>query len=177
MLEELKKRSLQLYEISLISLRTGARANEIFSLKWGDVDLERGTLILWDTKNTKTRVAYITEDVKRLLKEKLGGKNGELVFPGRNGVKIVEISNAFNQAVVAIGFNEDITDRRMKVVFHTLRHTYASWLVQKGEDLYTVKELMGHSTITMTERYSHLGNNTLQNAVKRLEEYSLSEKD
>jgi len=54
-------------------------------------------------------------------------------------------------------------------VFHTLRHTYASWLVESGVDLYTVKKLMGHSTIAMTERYSHLGNNTLQNAVKVFE--------
>jgi len=44
-----------------------------------------------------------------------------------------------------------------------------SWLVETGVDLYTVKKLMGHSTIAMTERYSHLGNNTLQNAVKLLE--------
>ena len=55
-------------------------------------------------------------------------------------------------------------------VFHTLRHTYASWLAESGVDLYTVKNLLGHSTITMTERYSHLGNNTLQNAVKVFEE-------
>ena len=67
LLDELKKRSTQLYELSFISLRIGARANEIFSLKWGDVNLERSTLTLWDTKNTKTRIAYMTSDIKELL--------------------------------------------------------------------------------------------------------------
>jgi site-specific recombinase XerD len=50
-----------------------------------------------------------------------------------------------------------------------LRHTFASWLVQNGVDLYTVKELMGHSTLAMTERYSHLRKENLTNAVKVFE--------
>ena len=79
-------------------------------------------------------------------------------------------AKSFFRAVDAVGLNEGITDRRMKVVFHTLRHTFASWLVENGENLYTVKELMGHSTLTMTERYAHLGNGTLHNAVKRMEQ-------
>lgn len=57
-----------------------------------------------------------------------------------------------------------ITDARQRVVFHTLRHTYASWLVQKGVPLYTVAELMGHSTIDMTRRYSHLAPDSLRSA-------------
>ena len=54
--------------------------------------------------------------------------------------------------------------------FHTLRHTFASWLVQSGESLYTVKELLGHSTMAMTERYSHLASKNLKNAVMKLED-------
>lgn len=174
LLKELKSRSQQLYEISLISLRTGARADEIFSLKWGDVDLDHGLLTLLDTKNTKTRIGYMTEDVKELLKNKDRGEYSELVFPGRGGVKITAISKSFDRAVNEIGLNDEITDDRMKVVFHTLRHTYASWLVEKGEDLYVVNKLMGHSSLAMTERYSHVGNKTLQDAVKKLEEYDLT---
>ena len=52
--------------------------------------------------------------------------------------------------------NEGVSNRRDEVVFHTLRHTYASWLVQQGVDLYVVKDRLGHSTMAMTERYSHL---------------------
>jgi site-specific recombinase XerD len=65
--------------------------------------------------------------------------------------------------------NKGIEDKRQRVVFHTLRHTYASWLVENGVDLYTVKELMGHKNLAMTERYSHLGQNTLKAAVQKLE--------
>jgi integrase len=174
LLKELQGRSQQLYEISLISLRTGARADEVFSIKWSDVDLEHGLLTLWDTKNTKTRIAYMTGDVKELFKNKKRGDPNELVFPGRGGRKITSISKAFERAVDEIGLNDEITDPRMKVVFHSLRHTFASWLVEKGEDLYVVNKLMGHSSLAMTERYSHVGNNTLQAAVRKLEEYDLT---
>jgi len=81
----------------------------------------------------------------------------------------VEVSNVFQIVADAIGMNNGVTDRRQKLVFHSLRHTYASWLVEQGVDLYTVKELMGHGTLAMTERYSHLAPDTLRRAVKTLE--------
>jgi integrase len=170
LLDGLQSKSRQLYEIALVSLHCGARADEIFSLTWGDVDLERGTLTLRDTKNTKTRVAFMTEEIKDLLTRKERGENDDLVFPGRGGVKITAISNAFNRVVKELGLNDGVTDPRQKVVFHTLRHTYASWMVENGVDLYHVKKLMGHSTLSMTERYSHLSNETLQSAVKLFEQ-------
>ena len=87
----------------------------------------------------------------------------DLVFKNRKGEKIKEISNAFSRTVNELGFNDDIEDKRYKVCFHTLRHTFASWLVEGGTDLYAVQKPMGHSTISMTERYAHLSNGTLQN--------------
>jgi site-specific recombinase XerD len=62
-----------------------------------------------------------------------------------------------------------VTDPRQKVVFHTLRHTFASWLVETGTDLYVVQKLMGHASFEMVQRYSHLGENALQAAVRRLD--------
>ena len=63
-----------------------------------------------------------------------------------------------------LGLNKDISDGRQKVVFHTLRHTFASWLVQKGTPLYTVAELMGHTSLEMTQRYAHLAPDTMRKA-------------
>jgi len=93
----------------------------------------------------------------------------DLVFPSANGGRIVQISETFNRVVTALGLNNGVTDPRQKVVFHTLRHTFASWLVEQGIDLYSVKELMGHGTLAMTERYSHLSPDKLRRAIKTLE--------
>jgi integrase len=155
--------------MALLSLHCGLRAGEIFNLTWGDVDLERGILTLRDSKSGKTRMAFMTENVKGVIEKPDDAKHDDLVFPDRDDNKMKRISNAFQRAVNELGFNNGISDPRQQVVFHTLRHTFASWLVENGTDLYTVKELMGHSTLAMTERYSHLGQNTLQNAVRNLE--------
>jgi len=165
----LSTRSLDVHDMALLSLHSGMRAGEIFNLTWSDVDLERGILTLKDTKSGRTRAAFLTDTAKAMLKRRGTGDKNALIFPDRNGAKIAAISNTFEKAVNELGLNEGITDKRQRVVFHTLRHTYASWLVENGISLYAVKELLGHRTLAMTERYSHLGNDTLQGAVKTLE--------
>ena len=169
LLEALRIRIPQVYEMALISLYCGLRAGEIFSLTWGDIDMERGIMMLRDTKSGRNRAAFMTKAVKDMLSRKEQGENNDLVFLGRGGVMITSMSNVFDRVVQELGLNDGVTDPRQKAVFHTLRHTYASWLVERGVNLYAVKELLGHSTLAMTERYSHLGNGTLQNAVKVLE--------
>ena len=171
LLYEIKKRSPQTHDITLLSLQTGMRAGEIFSLTWADLDFERGIITLWNTKNSQTRSAFMSEKVKQMLKARKPKDHNQnsLVFPGRNGVKIRQISDTFNRAVAKLGLNAGISDPRQKVCFHTCRHTFASWLVGNGTDLYTVKELLGHSDFKMTSRYAHLGENSLQAAVKSLE--------
>jgi len=148
------------------SLQTGARAGEVFSLTWGDIDLFQGTALLRDTKSNKNRPLFLTDEVKTMLarRQTIEAKSTDLVFPDKNGNKIVQISDSFNRAIDKLMLNEGITDRRDKVTFHSLRHTYASMLVQAGVDIYHVKELLGHSSIALTERYSHLSDSTLKQA-------------
>jgi integrase len=169
-LDHLKIRSTQMYQVALLSLHTGMRAGEIFKLTWNDIDLHRGLITVRDTKSGRNRKAFMTSEVKAILSNTSMEHRKGLVFKDRNGEQITEVSRTFDRAVEDLGLNEGITDRRDRLVFHSLRHTYASWLVENGTDLYTVKELMGHSTLAMAERYSHLAPNTLQAAVKALDE-------
>jgi integrase len=168
-LDNLMTRSQQLHDMALLSLHCGLRAGEIFNLTWGCIDLNNKSIMLMDTKSGKNRTVFMTQKVQDMLSAKVAAKPNDLVFKDRKMAKIKEISNAFNRAVIELGFNNGITDPRNKVYFHTLRHTFASWLVQSGAQLYYVKELLGHSSLAMTERYSHLAQDNLRDAVKKLE--------
>ena len=170
LLEELKKHSYSVYLMALISADCGLRAGEIFKLTWADVSLEEKMLFLRDTKNGKNRFAYMTNRVAEEFSKLKQGEGNEFVFQSKAGGKIYHVSRTFERAVKALGLNDGITDRRQKVVFHSLRHTFASRLVQKRVSLYEVKELLGHSDIAMTQRYSHLANETLRAAVSKLNE-------
>jgi len=170
LMEKLKTKDESLYAMAMISLHCGLRGKEIFSLTTNDINHIDGTILVRDPKNTKNRYVFMTEEIKQICL-KFNDKDGEaLIFPKRNGEKRKETPKLFRKIISDLGFNSGITDRRKKVVFHTLRHTFASWLVQNGVDLYTVQKLMGHSTIAMTERYAHLAQDNLKSAVKKLEE-------
>jgi len=169
LLEALREHSIDVYHISLLSLHTGMRAGEIFGLTWGDVDLKGRMLTLKDTKSGHTRFAYMTDQVLEMLFALTKGQANELVFPARGKSRMTRISRTFERVCDELKLNEGITDPRQRVVFHSLRHTYASWLLQAGSSIYTVKKLLGHRTLAMTERYSHLADETLKDAVKALQ--------
>lgn len=168
LLEALRVRSPDVHDMALLSLDCGLRASEVFKLRWADIDVSDGIMVLRDTK-CKTRFAYATRRVKEMFLQRGPGARDQLVFPGKNGKSAVRISNTFEKTVKKLNFNQGVKDPRQKVVFHTMRHTFASWLVQNGVNLYTVQKLLGHSTISQTERYSHLAPSTLRDAVQVLE--------
>jgi integrase len=155
----------KLHDMTLLSLHTGARASEIFNLKGLDVDLGHDLITLRDTKNTETRYAPITKEVKIMLKRRLPDNPTDYIFKDKEGHKIKEVSNAFQRIVGDLGFNDGIDDPRQKVVFHTCRHTFASWLAIQGTPLYTIAKLMGHKSIAMSERYAHLSPDHKKDAV------------
>ena len=185
LLAALKLRSMDVHDEALLSLLCGLRAGEIHSLMWGDIDFKNGTIFIRDPKNTRNRHAFLSAEVETMLKARYQGQaTTELVFPTCNGKPRLWVSDTFARTVDALGLNNTgefftdkkgnqipvrISDARQKVVFHTLRHTFASWLVQQGTPLYTVAELMGHSTLEMTRRYSHLAPDTLRKAALSLE--------
>lgn len=158
-----------LHDIALLSLHTGLRAGEIFNLRGNDLDFKNDLIRVTDPKNKITRHAYMTGAVKDMLKNREPDKPEGLVFPARNGKKIENVSKSFRQVIKDLKFNEDVTDRRQRVTFHTLRHTFASWLALQGESLITIKEMLGHKSTAMTERYSHLIPDHKKAAAARLE--------
>jgi integrase len=169
LLAALAERSPDVHDQALVSLHCGLRAGEVFALTWADVDMERGVLTLRDTKSGRTRAAIMTGAVKDMLAERRRHARAELVFPSETGTRIGQISQTFVKTVKALGLNDDVADSRQKVVFHTLRHTFASWLAEQGTDLYTIQQLMGHQSFAMVQRYAHLSPDTLRRAVIALE--------
>jgi len=170
LLDEIRVHSVLTYRITLISLHCGLRFGEIAGLMWQDLNFQDDTILIRNPKNGQTRVAFLTDAVKTMFLEMEPGKAGDFVFQntGKNE-RMSQIPDTFMKAVNKIGLNDSVEDSRLKVVFHSCRHSFASWLVADGTDLFQVRELMGHKSIAMTARYSHLSPDTLRKAVKSME--------
>jgi integrase len=156
LLQALEARSVQLAEMATLSLYGGLRLGEIFALMWCNVVWEAGILHILDSKNEKSRSISITDPIKKVLEETTPGAPDEPIFKTRSGKTKVWLSKTFKGVVDSIGLNKGITDRREKVCFHSLRHTFASWAVMAGIPLYMVGKTLGHKTAVMTQRYAHL---------------------
>ena len=150
--------------IVITALSTGMRWSEIVNLKWENVDLRHGLILLTQdmTKNAERREIPISDT----LRAALGALPRRLDIPfvfhdPTTGSRWVDLKKCFHAALRRAG----IYDFR----FHDLRHTAASHLVQSGADLLTVKELLGHKTLTMTMRYAHLSPGHRAKAVKALD--------
>jgi len=170
LLSACRRRNQKLYEICLLSLHCGLRAGEIFSLTWGDVDLDNGLIYIKDPKSGVSRTAIMTRQVREMFKNKAPGEPDELVFTNEKGEMIKQAPSTFSLVVEELGLNRGVRDRRDRVTFHTLRHTFASWLASQGTQIHVIAELLGHRTLVMAKRYSHLLPHTRQEAVRRLEE-------
>ena len=149
--------------IVIIALHTGMRKGEILELKWRDVDFRRGIIYLYNTKNNEKREIPVNEQVKTALIRTLKHPKSEYIFCKKDGSPIGDIKKTFFTALRKSGIND--VPNKEKIVFHSLRHTFASHLVMSGVDLNTVRELMGHKSPQMTLRYSHLSPSHKKRAV------------
>ncbi len=170
LLAELRGRSETTYDMAVISLHCGLRSGEILNLKGKDVDFPNGKIHILEPKNGEYRTADMTRAVNEIFKARMPESPEEYVFKDRrHNKKIDQVSQAFTKAVDAIGLNEGVTNRLEKVTFHTLRHTFASWLVLQGESLLMIASLLGHKTLAMVQRYAHLMPGKKKEAVLKLE--------
>lgn len=148
-----------------VSLNTGLRRGELFGLTWQNVDIRRGVITVEGatSKRTTTRHVPINATTKAALTDwqKISGHRTGLVFPGRKG-KFWTVKRAW----ASLLDRAEIKNFR----WHDMRHDFASRLVMKGIDLYTVGSLLGHDRIETTQRYAHLAPEHRAAAVGALDE-------
>lgn len=169
-LDELEMRRFDVHLMALIALTTGARAGEILNIKFKDIDFTSKFITLAETKNNTSRKISITPKVEAELLKISKGKPNDFLFTNEAGVKFSKIPGAYFTTADRL-FNQDLDERDSKnrVVFHTLRHTFASWLAMEGVPIYTIQRLMGHKDIQQTLRYAKLSPDIGVDAVNKLE--------
>jgi integrase len=154
-------------ELCICAVSTGLRLGELTALEWDSIDFVRKVVLVrntqtFTTKSGKNRVVPMNEQLWKLLALRKERATSELVFH-TEGRKLEEgfVSKNFKKHVRLAMLND-------RLHFHSLRHTFASWLVQDGVSLYEVQKLLGHSSSETTEIYSHLQPEQLHRTVNRI---------
>ncbi len=161
--------------IVVLALNTGMRRGELLGLQWRNVNFEANTITLageqdvaggGGTKSGKTRHIPMSKAAREALEAWRDQQTdiwpAGFVFPGPGGKRMTSLKTAFTRVLKDAG----IKDFR----FHDCRHHFCSMLVQRGVPLAKVKELAGHSTIQLTERYAHLAPEDLTAAIAVLDQ-------
>ena len=161
-----------LKNIMIVAFYSGMRLGEITNMQWSQIDLRNKTIVVrsnstFTTKSKKDRVIPMCNKLYNLLKglsdNSLQTKDSIYVFEKINGIRYLNdhISKSFKKVLA-----KSSLDKKLK--FHSLRHSFASNLIQRGVSLYVIKELLGHSDISTTQIYSHLRSDDLRTAINVL---------
>jgi integrase len=152
-----------LKSLVLLSINTGLRRGEVLSLTWDNIDLSKAILTVAGSfaKSGKTRHVPLNAEALSILKEWRKRTSSQvLVFTGKQGNKLKSVKSAWSRILEKAKIK--------KFRWHDMRHHFASKLVMAGVDLNTVRELLGHSDMAMTLRYTHLAPEHKANAVSKL---------
>lgn len=140
------------------AIYTGLRVGELAALRWSDIRDDWRVITVrrsWNTKTKSGKVRHVPLQaalVARLKAWKLESPHGDLVFPNRTGKMHAKAARPFNRIFKRCCARVGLRDLR----FHDLRHTFASHWVMNGGDIFRLQKAMGHATIVMTNKYSHL---------------------
>ena len=152
---------------------------EVWKLKFSDVNWKKNQLTFYDTKSGKPRSIPMNKTIREILnsRRKEIKLQSSFVFPAVKGKakddskhfidKATSFEKSWRNAKEAAGLNAPHPDG--KTVWHTLRHTFASWSVMSGVSMETLKVLMGHENISQTDKYAHLAVAHLQSAMDLLD--------
>ena len=153
-----------LNDIVIFLINTGLRLGELTNLEWNDVDLNQRIIKIsakedWVPKAKQERQIPLNEAAFQVLNNKQN--RAGYIFTTSTGNTLNHTLRRFKRVCKKAGIEN--------ACLHTLRHTFASHLVMSGVDIMTVSKLLGHSSITMTEKYAHLAPDHLRGAVEKLE--------
>lgn len=143
------------WAFTLACLHTGGRLGEVSRLTWGHVNMIERYITLVHTKTGKPRAVPLTATLFALLQAMPKGNKLDLVFTNSSGMQWIAMPANFRKALSTLKLNEGVTDRKERLVFHSLRHSAASMLLDAGEDIRTIQEIFGWSTLAMLQRYTH----------------------
>lgn len=134
-----------------LALNTGARLTSLLHIQKKDIDFTHKLITLKDIKNNSTYKNFLTDELLLLLKEFSKDLNlSDRIFNHNPQQTILNVLDTlFNNGLL-------VDDTKNRVVFHTLRHTFASHLAINGTPIFTIQKLMNHRDITMTMRYAKL---------------------
>ncbi len=152
------------YLIVVLAISTGMRKGEILNIRWSDVDLERGQIVLHETKNKERRVVPLTGRALALVLEhrKIRRIDTDMLFPSQRGDKAYEIKRSWEGALKRAGIEN--------FRFHDLRHSAASYLAMNGASLAEIAEVLGHKTLAMVKRYAHMSDAHTSSVVASMNE-------
>lgn len=139
-------------------LSTGLRKGEAFKLAWADVDLHHRLVTLRDPKGGRDVVLPLSDKAVTVLQE-APRTDSPFVFPGRDSGQRRWFHHPWSRIREAAGLPDTFR-------LHGLRHHFASTMVSNGVDLYTVSQLLTHKDVATTQRYAHLSDQTLRDALK-----------
>lgn len=152
-----------------ISLSTGARLNSVLTIKKKDIDFERGVVTIANHKSKRIYKGYFSEKLSLELQKWCEDcTESSYIFGKSRTSKHPTVFAKRLQPILDKCFNEHVTDRRDKVVIHSLRHTFASHLAIQGTPIYTIMKLLDHSTIDQTMIYAKLSPDQGMEEVHRL---------
>lgn len=156
-----------LKDLITFAAHTGLRQSDLVNLEWNQISFQNQTLIL-DNRNSQTKSRKVHTIPLNLLalqiltERQIKRTNSNKVFTYHDQpIKQIFISHKFKKFVKKAGFNPQLS-------FHCLRHSFASWLIQKGVPIFTVSKLLTHSDMRVTQIYSHLSDQNLMDAVNKL---------
>lgn len=137
----------------------GLRVSEVTDLKVADLDIDELVVHIKDAKGKKDRISVLPEKLHNDLRNIIAGKKADdFVFTSNRGGKLTTTSlqKMFRKSLGRAEINKPAT-------FHSLRHSFATHLLENGTDVRYVQELLGHSNIRTTQIYTHVTNPKLKN--------------